>query len=129
MDEANSAIKVVNSLWEQLTHAPSHLLSLVVLIFLGMLVKKSPTPNWTIPWLLIAVGVVVYPLLASPANIDPSFPRPEFVLRLYGGLLGVGAIVGHGILKRFAWFQRIETAFTSSYEEKLSVENENKENT
>lgn len=119
MDDANSAVKVVNSLWEQLTHAPSHLLLLLALLFLGMLIKKSPLPNWTIPWLLAIVGAIVYPLIASPTNMDPSFREGAEVkvLALYGFLLGIGTVVFHRWVRQFKWFQRIEAAFTGSYEE------------
>lgn len=115
MDTPTAAVNAVTSIWEQLTNAPSHLLLLVVLIFFGMLIKKSPTPNWVIPWALILLGAVGYPMLASPTHINPSFPNPSLVLGIYGGLLGVGAMLAHGLLKKLAWFQRIELAFVNSF--------------
>lgn len=117
MEETNNAVKVVNSIWEQLTHAPSHLLLLGVLLFLGMLIKKSPLPNWSIPWILAGVGAVVYPFIASPTNMDPSFRHGAecWVLALYGFMLGIGSIVVHKLLRKFAWFQRVELALVNAY--------------
>ena len=120
----DNAVKVFESLWQQFTHAPSHTLLLGVLIVFGILIKKSPTPNWTIPWLLIFVGAMGYPFLASPANINPTFPRPDLVLRIYGGGLGVGAIVAHNLLRRFAWFRSFEYSIVNAFrdeDEKVAV--------
>lgn len=113
----DQTVKLASSIWEQLIHAPSHLLLLVVLIVIGILIKKSPTPNWTIPWLLVTIGAVGYPFLASPTNIDPSFPNPTMVLHIYGGLLGIGAIVAHTFLRKVAWFQTVERGIINAFRE------------
>lgn len=115
MENASDAAKIASSLWEQLINAPAHLLLLVVLMFLGMIIKKSPLPNYWIPWFIVAAGVVTYPFLASPQNVDPSYPNPTFVLHIYGGLLGGGAIVAHVLLRKFEWFCSIERAFVNSF--------------
>ena len=117
MEKTEAAAKVASSVWEQLIHAPSHLLLLVVLLALGVLIKKSPTPNWLIPWLLVTVGSVGYPFLASPGNVDPSFPNPALVLRIYGGLLGIGAIVAHIFLKKVPLYVSIENGIVNAFRE------------
>lgn len=115
MENTNDFVKIASSIWEQLIHAPAHLLLLVVLMFLGMIIKKSPLPNYWIPWFIVVAGVVTYPFLASPQNVDPSYPNPTFVLHIYGGLLGIGAIIAHVFLRKLKWFAAIERAFVNSF--------------
>lgn len=112
--KVESASKIANSIWDQFTHAPAHLLLLLVMLTIGILIKKSPTPNWLIPWILIILGAFGYPLLASAKNIDPSYPNPDFVLRLYGGMLGIASIVVHMQLRRFEWWCKIEYAIVNA---------------
>lgn len=112
-------IKVFNSLWDQLTNAPSHLLALVGLIALGILIKRSSIPNNLIPWLLVIAGAGGYPFLASPKNIDPSFQHPMVVLCIYGGLLALASVGVHMfVLSKFKWFRKFERALSVRVPEK-----------
>lgn len=115
MEPFEAPLKLFTSLWEQLTHAPSHLLVLVGLLAVGMLLKKSPVPNRCIPWVLVTLGAGGYPFFASPGNVDPSFPHPGLVLVVYGGLLAVGSVIAHATLKKLAWFRKAEDAMVKSY--------------
>jgi len=116
METIDAPLKLFLSLWDQFTHAPSHLVALVVLLALGMMLKRSPLRNGWISWCLTAVGVIGYPFLASSTNIDPSFPRPGLVLALYGGILAVGSVVAHYFLKKLSWFRKVEHALVKSYD-------------
>lgn len=115
MNEANEAVKVAESLWQQLIHAPSHLLWLLALLVIGVMWKASPFSNRLIPFALIVIGAVGYPFLTSPRNVDPSFPHPGFVLSIYGALLGFGTIITHILLKRSAKFCAIEDAIVNTF--------------
>lgn len=114
-NKTEAAAKVASSIWEQLIHAPSHLLLLLVLLLFGILIKKSPTPNWLIPWVLIGIGAFGYPFLTTASNVDPAFPNPILVLRLYGGLLGIGAIVSHKFLRKSEIFCSIEGSIVNAF--------------
>ncbi len=108
-------VQGIESLWAQLTHAPSHLLLLLALLPFGILIKRSPIPNGFIPWVLIGVGAVVYPLFTSAKNISPEFENPKLILAIYGGLLGVGAMVLHRVLERLPLFKRFEKAIVQPF--------------
>jgi hypothetical protein len=107
--------KIISSIFEQVKAAPAHLLLILVLFVLGAFLKASPITNRAIPYILIGLGTVLYPLLASPGNVDPSFRFPSLVLALYGLLLGVGAIVLHMIAKRSEKFRQLEAGFVNAF--------------
>lgn len=115
MNEANEAAKVAESLWQQLIHAPSHLLLLLVLFVVGMMWKASPLPNRWIPYTLLFLGAGGYPWIASSTNIDPSISHDKGVLALYGFLIGFGTIGLHILLKRSEKFCAFEDAIVNTF--------------
>lgn len=119
METPTAALNIVTSLWDQLINAPSHLLLLIVLLMVGMMMKKSPLPNWLIPWVLVLSGVFLYPMIASPMNMAPSFREgsERQVLSLYGALIGAGSVGCHRLLRRFKWFCTFEAAFVNAFRE------------
>lgn len=108
-------LKIFTSLWAQVESAPSHVLLFLALIPFGILIKRSPLPNWLIPWVLVLVGTIVYPLLASPKNISPDIQHPYLVLGIFGFLLGVAALISHVVLEKAAWFRRVERALIAPF--------------
>lgn len=53
---------------ELLSLSPHALLGLA-LMMLGVALKRSPLPDWLIPFIIMGVGAAVYPLLVSTGSI------------------------------------------------------------
>lgn len=76
---------------------------LVVLIFFGIFLKKTPLQDWTIPILLMITGGIVYPFIAEIGKITNYTMRsPVMYNVLIGGCLGGAATGLHQIVKKFA---------------------------
>lgn len=115
MEFLEATLKTVTSLWSQLVAAPAHLLVLLVLLVVGVMIKISPLPNRWIPWVLILIGVVLYPKLASPKAIHQELRNPQVVLAIYGFLLAVGSIVLHMLLRKIEKFRAMEAAIVNRF--------------
>lgn len=115
MEFFEATLKTVTSLWSQLVAAPAHLLVLVVLLVVGVMIKISPVPNPWIPWVLIGLGTVLYPQLASPTAVHHDLRNPTVVLAIYGFLLAVGSIVLHMLLRKLEKFRAMEAAIVNRF--------------
>lgn len=115
MEFLEATLNTITSLWSQLAAAPAHLLVLVVLLALGVMIKISPVPNPWIPWVLMGVGTVLYPQLASPSAVHPDLRNPTVVLAIFGFLLAVGSIVLHMLLRKIEKFREMEAAIVNRF--------------
>ena len=75
--------------------------------FLGLGLKRSPIKNWTIPFLLIAAGAMVYPLIADVSKVSFQCQNPYALNAVFGAVIG-GCSIGlnqafRQILYRFGW--------------------------
>lgn len=115
MEFLEATLKTVTSLWAQLVAAPAHLLVLVVLLVVGVMIKISPVPNRWIPWVLMGIGIGLYPQLAAPTAVHPDLRNPTVVLAIYGFLLAVGSIVLHMLLRKIEKFRAMEAAIVNRF--------------
>lgn len=103
MDTIDPILKLIAGLWDRITHAPMHLLLIVVLNVVGVMLKRIPqVPNRTIPLILITLATLAYPQLASPGDVSPDVRHPVVVLGMFGFLLGFGAWMLHLFILRRA---------------------------
>lgn len=103
---ADQLVTIIGAVWTQITSAPAHLLLVLILNVLGYALKKSPViPNQYIPIGVLVAGTFGYPLMVSPGSVDPAYPHPQFILHMYGFLLGALALIVHRlVLRRFGKF-------------------------
>ena len=118
MEFVQNVLKIVSSIWDQIQSAPSHLLLIAVLFVIGLFLKGSPIKNGLIPYVLFALGTVVYPLLVSPTNVRPEMQSPRLVLALYGLMLAAITIGLHAFASRSEKFCEWEDSFVNSFARK-----------
>lgn len=68
---------------------------------IGMALKKSPVADWLIPWILLALGGVVYPFVAADGNIDPSITHPWVRESMFGVAYSGLAVFGDQLIQQF----------------------------
>lgn len=76
--------------------APAVVLVVVALNLLGLVLKKTPLPNVLIPWVLIAVGILLTTMLAPL----PEGRNPVLRLAVLGFLFACLAWLFHAALLR-----------------------------
>lgn len=81
----------MNELEELLKLSPPVILVLSLNI-LGVGLKKSPIPNWTIPIVLSLVGLFVYPYIAETGSVGFEVRNPDVLLAVYGFALGAASV-------------------------------------
>lgn len=87
------------------------LLLIVALTYLGKMLKATPmVPDWTVPWILPAVGGILYTYLgpAFPLSWIAHVECPKVVYGLIGFVCGSTAVGFHQAWKQFIT-QREET--------------------
>lgn len=119
MIEVIELVEGIQGVWDRIVSMPGHLLLVLVLNVLGFVLKHTPVPNRFIPLVIIIVGTVVHPAIASPGTVGPDFRNPTMVLALYGFLLGALAWTLHSVafrhLEKFLpkWLQPAATPVPS----------------
>lgn len=96
---------------EQLLELSPPFLLIVALAYLGKMLKSTPrVPDWTVPWILPAVGGVLYTYLgpAFPLPWIAKVTHPGVVYGLIGFVCGSTAVGFHQAWKQFIT-QREET--------------------
>lgn len=83
------------------------MLLLIALNVVGFALKQVPNfPNWSIPLALVALGAIVYPLIAEAADVSYNVPYPVALNVVFGFCIGGGAVAMHqlarGVLERIA---------------------------
>lgn len=65
----------------------------IVLNVIGFLLKKAPNvANWVIPFVLVVLGTILYPLIADAGKVGFACKNPMIVLALYGFLIGAASV-------------------------------------
>lgn len=101
METIEPVITLITSLWDRVTHAPAHLLLMLVLNIIGAVLKRIPeVSNRVIPLWLMALGTLGYSLMASPGSVSPDVRNPWLVLAMFGFVLGFGAWMLHVFIFR-----------------------------
>jgi len=67
----------------------------------GMALKKSPVANWLIPWILIALGAVVFPFVSDYSKINFQCKNPMVLNAIYGAAIGGLSVGLHQGVKGF----------------------------
>lgn len=105
----------MNDIQELLKLSPPVILVLG-LNFLGLGLKKSPMPNWTIPIILSLTGLVVYPHIAETGSVGFEVRNPDVLLAVYGFALGAASVGLNQV------FRQIFGRFMDGAEEKKVAE-------
>lgn len=77
---------------EQLTTQSPKVILALVLCVIGWRLKKSPCPNWIIPFVLMIAGGTAYPFIARAHDVD--YTSALVLTNVLIGLLIGGASVG-----------------------------------
>lgn len=54
---------------------------------LGLALKKSPVANWMIPYILAAVGALLWPCISDPSKVSYTMKYPVVYQALVGAVL------------------------------------------
>lgn len=80
--------------------SPPVLLALALYLF-GRFLKRSPVADWMIPFILIAAGAAVNPLVAEVGKVSYNVQSPVAFNALIGACIGGLAVAGHQGAKQF----------------------------
>lgn len=65
------------------------------LIIAGAFLKQSPVQNWIIPWILMAVGGVLYPMIGEVGKVSYNVRFPAAFNAVIGVCIGGFAVGMH----------------------------------
>lgn len=68
---------------------------------IGILLKRSPVQNWMIPWVLLGLGMALYPFICDPSQVPYNVRSPLVHSLVLGALIGLGSVGGHQTLITF----------------------------
>ena len=68
---------------------------------LGLALKKSPVPDWTIPYLLGLLGALLYPCIVDPAKVSYTMAYPVVYQAMTGAVLAGASVYLNQITKQF----------------------------
>lgn len=67
----------------------------------GLFMKKSPIPNWTIPLSLIIMGAGSYPFIAEPGKVNYECKNPDILNAIYGACIGGLSVGMNQVFRQF----------------------------
>jgi uncharacterized membrane protein YqaE (UPF0057 family) len=82
------------------TLSPTILLA-VVLNGVGVFLKRSPLKDWLIPFVLIALGALIYPFIADVTELHSGTRNATAYRVVVGSAIGVISVGVHATLKQF----------------------------
>ena len=82
---------------DQLTVIAPKVALVLALNVLGFYLKRSPIRNWVIPWTLIALGMIVWPIIAETKDDDYTAKWITHNV-IIGVLLGAASIGLHQVV-------------------------------
>lgn len=105
---------LVNQLLD-LSPPVAFLLALNSLLFV---LRKTPqVPNWSLQWVALLVGTLLYPQLTDPAKVSFAVASPVVAQHVTGFLIGFAAIGTNkwfrDRLKQFGFSSNGDTTFTT----------------
>ena len=71
----------------------------------GMAIKQSKLPDWTIVWILPALGAVFYPWIAVPSASLALVHHPTILNGIYGVLIGSASVGFNQLLRQTPLFK------------------------
>jgi hypothetical protein len=66
----------------------------------GMAIKQTKLPDWTIVWVLPALGALIYPWIAVNTPTLELVRHPVVLNGIYGALIGAGSIGLNQLLRQ-----------------------------
>ncbi len=84
---------------DQLLAVSPRIALVLVLCVVGYWLKRSPLPNWIIPWALIVLGALAYPIIADVKDDDTA----QLVIFnvMLGMLFGAASVGLHQAVRTF----------------------------
>jgi Phage holin family Hol44, in holin superfamily V len=86
---------------ENVTQLSPPALLAVGLWFLGSGLKKSPMPDWLIPFVLPCVGAALFPFIADTTSVSYSVKSPTAFNAIVGFCIGGAAVAMNEAVKQF----------------------------
>jgi len=87
---------------ENLTQLSPPMALAVALWFFGYGLKRSPMPDWLIPFVLPCVGAALFPFIAETASVSYSVKSPALFNAIIGFCIGGAAVTMNEAVKQFA---------------------------
>lgn len=87
---------------ENVTQLSPPALLAVALYGLGFVLKKSPMPDWLIPFVLPCVGAIVFPFISDTSSIGYAVKSPTTWSVISGFVIGMGSTWINEATKQFA---------------------------
>ena len=82
------------------TLSPCALLAML-LMGLGVVLKRSPVEDWLIPFILIGLGALLYPFIADVTEIARGVKHPGIYRVVVGATIGTVSVGTHGTFRQF----------------------------
>ena len=86
---------------ENLTQLSPPMALAVALWFFGYGLKRSPMPDWLIPFVLPVVGAALFPFVAETASVSYSVKSPALFNAIIGFCIGGAAVAMNEAAKQF----------------------------
>jgi hypothetical protein len=77
------------------------LLLAVVLNGVGIFLKRSPLKDWTIPFILMPLGAIIYPFIADVTDLHKGTGNPIAYRVVVGTAIGIISVGVHSTFKQF----------------------------
>ena len=86
---------------ENVTQLSPPALLAVALYGLGFVLKKSPMPDWLIPFVLPCVGAIVFPFIADTSEVNFNVKSPAAFHAVIGFCIGGASVAMNEAGKQF----------------------------
>lgn len=84
----------------------------MLLNLVGSSLKKSPVCDWMIPWILGALGAILYPCIADTSQVAFNVAHPVVVQAMQGAFIGGMSVAIHQAVMQFLRRPRGESGNT-----------------
>ena len=86
---------------DQITQLSPPVALAAALWFLGAFLKRSPVPDWLIPFLLPLVGAIAFPFIADTSEVNFNVRSPAMFHAILGFCIGGAAVAMNEAGKQF----------------------------
>ena len=86
---------------DQITQLSPPVALAAALWFLGAFLKRSPVPDWLIPFLLPLVGAIAFPLIADVSEVNFNVKSPAAFQAVIGFCIGGASVAMNEAGKQF----------------------------
>lgn len=85
----------------QITQLSPPMALAVALWFVGVGLKRSPMPDWLIPFVLPALGAIAFPLIADTSEVNFNVKSPAAFHAVIGFCIGGASVAMNEAGKQF----------------------------